>query len=115
MELRKGDKLVNISVLTTEYIRVRVEAEDSGVPVDPTSNPPEFALLDFDTDPDPVGGDWSNGTWETVVSGSETQYYARIIVGTGGIVLVVGKYNVWLKVTHSPEIPVRKVGALDVM
>lgn len=105
---------MNISSLTKEYIRVEVEATDSGVQVDPTGTPPEFSFEDFDTDPEPTA--WTAGEWETVVKGTNTTYYARILVGTTGatVVLVDGKYYVWLKVTSSPEVPVRKVGSLNV-
>lgn len=102
---------VSISVLSTEYIRVPVEATNAGQPVDPTTGAVEFAFADFDTDADPSS--WIAGTWETD-AGPPAKYYARILVGPSGEVVTVGKYHIWLKITHSPEVPIRRVGVLTV-
>ena len=100
---------VKLSSLSTEYIRVPVSATENGQPVDPTSSTVEFAFM---TDPKLEPTTWYNGSWET----AGTTYYARILIGSGagGTALADGKYYVWLRITGSPEIPVRRVGVLEI-
>lgn len=51
--------------------------------------------------------DWITAVWDAG--------RARILVGTGGdIVLAAGRYDLWVKVTSSPEIPARKAGLVIV-
>jgi hypothetical protein len=99
-----------ISALSKEYIRVRVDAEKSGVIYDPTGDAVTFA---FTTSNNLVGATWYGGTWETV----GTEYFARCIVGPAGTVtLVAGNtYIVWVKITDSPEIPIKNAGTLQVI
>ena len=53
----------------------------------------------------PVGGDWKSATWTTLTA--PTRYLATCLVGPGGTVtLADGSYEVWVKVTTTPEIPV---------
>jgi hypothetical protein len=50
---------------------------------------------------------WYNAAWETDSSASVPTYLARTTVGPGGTaVLAVGTYEMWVKVTDNPEIPV---------
>jgi len=102
---------VTLSSLSTEYIRAEVSATEAGEPVDPTGGAVEFAFKD--TDVEPAGGDWKTGEWETDPAVSPV-YYARILIGPSGETLADGKYNVWLKIANSPEIPVRKIGVLTI-
>lgn len=100
---------MNISSLSTEYIKVPVTATVSGVAINPTTDTVQFAFTAADVNP--VLADWKSGTWET----SGGVYYARCLVGPAGTVtLAAGDYWVWLKVTDNPEVPVRAVGALRV-
>ena len=100
---------MQISSLTKEYVRVAVAATEAGAPVIPTGDVVQMAFTVNGADP--VGGDWKSATWET----SGSIYYARCLVGPGGTVaLAVGHYLVWVKVTDSPEVPVRSAGFLDV-
>lgn len=100
---------MQLSVLSREYVRVRISATEAGAVVDPTEDPVYMAFL-------PTGwpvedGDFVEASWE--VSGST--YYARCLVGPSGTVtLLAGSYSVWAKVTDSPEAPVRRVGRLTI-
>lgn len=102
---------VTLSSLSTEYIRVKVVAYESGSQVDPTSKAVTFAFT-ADSTTEPSGGDWKTGEWETDPAGPV--YYARILVGPTGETLTDGKYHVWVKIAGSPEIPVRRVGVLTI-
>lgn len=74
----------------------------------------EFAFMDDVTSAEPGGGDWNAGEWETD-SGPPIVYYARILIGPGGgLVLADGKYDVWIRITSAPELPVRHVGRLTI-
>lgn len=103
---------VTISSLTAEYIRVAIEGTEDGTPVDPTGNAPSFAFKT--TDDEPELADWNAGEWETDTTVYGTTYYARILIGTGGVVLAAGKYKVWVRWTVAPETPVRKAGVLTI-
>lgn len=62
----------------------------------------------------PVGGDWKAATWETDATASPTRYYARCLVGPAGTVtLATGLYDIWVKITHSPELPVIQARRVD--
>ena len=105
---------VKISSLSKEYVKVQIEAEKDGDQYNPTSDTVEFAFKDFTGDADPESGDWAGGAWETDF-GPPDVYYAKAMVGPGSSnVLAVGKYFVWVRITDSPEIPVRRVGVLTV-
>ncbi len=89
---------LRISSLSKEYLKIAVTAD-----VVVTDDPVSFAFTDPAVDPTV----WTAGDW----SGTE----ARILVGPGGsITLTKGVHDVWLKITDSPEIPVRRVAQLDV-
>jgi hypothetical protein len=104
--------ILKISSLSKEYVRVPVSATESGQPVDPTGDTVEMA---FKTSGEPSGGDWKAASWETDNSVSPVVYYARCLVGPGGTVtLADGTYDVYVRVTDSPEIPVTNVGKLVV-
>ena len=99
---------VQISVLSKEYVRVPVEARESGSVVNPTGDLVQMAFIP-DSARQPASGDWKSAVWET----DGTIYYARILVGPGtSAVLPVGAYRVWVKITDSPEVPARPAGSL---
>ena len=102
--------MINISVLSKDFIRVPVSAEEDGLAVDPTGDVVEMAIVTASTDP--VGGDWNTAAWETAGS----IYYARLLVGPGSSfgALSAKTYDVWVKVTDSPEIPAMRAGPLQV-
>lgn len=95
---------LQISVASTQYIRVPV-TEASGA--DPTADSVSMAF--------PVTGEepsvFYSGSWVTI-SGIN---YARCLVGpSASATLEVGYYDVFVKITDSPETPVLLSGTLEV-
>ena len=89
-----------ITTLTLEYVFALVTV-DGTTPDD--SLDVTIALPAEGETPDT----WINADWDAG--------RARILVGTGGdIVLAAGRYDMWVKVTSSPEIPARKAGVVVV-
>lgn len=106
-------RTLEISSASLEYVRVPVFAKESGAVVNPTSDVVTMAFLTADADP--AGGDWKAAVWETDTTTTPDTYYAKCLIGTGGTaVLANGRYQVWVKVTDSPEIPVKPAGLLVV-
>lgn len=98
-----------LSVLSKEYVRVKVSASEAGAAVDPTTDTVVMAFPVHGVAP--VTGDWKAASWETAGSA----FYARCLVGPSGTVtLAVGSYDVWVKVTDSPEVPAIKAGQLKI-
>lgn len=103
-----------ISTASLEYVLVPIAAKASGVVVNPTADTVQMAFLTASTAP--VAGDFKSASWETDATTDPDTYYARCLVGTGGAVaLAAGTYNVWVKVTDSPEVPVLHCGYLKVV
>lgn len=102
---------ISISALSLEYVRVPVYAKEAGATVDPTGLTVQMAF----TTTTPVTGDWKSASWETDATTDPDTYYARCLVGPAGtITLSAGTYLVWVKITSSPEIPVKFAGGLTV-
>jgi hypothetical protein len=101
--------------LSTEFVRVAIGAIEDGITIDPTLDSLQMAFPS--TGVKPVAGDWKSATWETDISTSPVTYYARALVGpTGVITLAAGTlYDVYVKITDSPEIVVRDTGALAIL
>lgn len=100
---------LSLSALTLEYVKVAVAATVNGSAIDPTADAVQMAFPLAGVDP--ISGDWKTASWETV-SGI---YYARCLVGPAGtITLAANLYDVWVKVTDTPETPVRKAGQLEI-
>ena len=105
-----------ISTLSLEYIRVPVKARRAGVAYDPTSDTvylaitpkPEVNASDQYNEPTV----WATGSWDT----EGTRYLAKATVGPGGDLVPpeAGIYQIWVKVSSSPETPVMYVGDLEV-
>jgi len=89
-----------ISTLTTEYLFWVITSPDNLV-----GNTCEVAFVEGSETPS--AGDWNNAD---VVEKTEGQA-ARILVGPEGgeLILSPGQYNVWIKITDNPEVPVRRV------
>ena len=102
---------MQISAQSTEYLRVSVIASVNGTLIDPGADSVAFAVVSGV----PGVTDWLAGSWESGHSAA-TGGVARILVGpTGGAkTLTAGQYDVWIKITDSPEVPIRKVAALQV-
>lgn len=96
---------MNLSVLSTEYVEVPITAPDN-----PTADTVQMAFILNGASPG--SGDWKSAIWTTV----NGVYYACCLVGpgSGGVVLAVGSYKVWVKITDNPEVPVRAPGNLTV-
>lgn len=96
-----------------EYVRVHVHAKASGADIDPTADTVAMAFMVGDAAPS--SGDLKTASWETDPTTTPPTYYARCLVGTGGaIALKPGRYTVWVKITDSPEVPLRPAGPLKV-
>ena len=91
---------MKISSLSVEYLHVDIECS-----VNPTSDTVSFAFMN--TTGAPTVSDWVSGSWDNTITSSP--YRAKCLIGTGGKVLATGSYIIWVKVTDSPEIPVRKL------
>jgi len=97
---------VDLSSLSTEFVKARVRATEEGEPVDPTGNTVEMAFTSIGSSPSE--DDWHDAEWETDATTSPPRYYARCLVGPdNGVELAPGTYKVWVKVNGpAPETPV---------
>lgn len=103
-----------ISASSLEYVRVPVSATESGAAVNPTADTVTMAFMS--TASAPGGSDLKTSSWETDTTTTPDTYYARCLVGSGGAVtLTAGLYTVWVKVTDSPEAPLKRAGQLRVI
>jgi hypothetical protein len=106
--------LTEISTASLEYVRVRVAATSAGAAVNPTSDAVSMAFIAGAAAP--VSGDWKTASWDTDATTTPVTYRAQCLVGPSGTVtLAAGTYTVWVKVTDSPEVPVRRAGQLRVV
>lgn len=100
--------MLRLSSLSTEYVKVPVSIKVNGAVVNPTSYVVKMA---FKTSGEPIEADWKTASWET----AGTTYYVRCLVGpSGDVTLADGSYDIWLRITGAPEIPVRTIGRLIV-
>lgn len=104
-----------IAAISLKYIDpVKITAEDlDGVAFDPTSDTVKFAFVADGTDLS-SSSTFYTGLWGTKVTGSTSEYRATCLIGPGGgqVTLAPGVYNVWVKITDSPEVPVEFCGQL---
>lgn len=98
---------------STEYIRVLTAAVDEdGATVDPTVDPVALAFIS-EGEAITASSTFVAGTWETDVADPTTPlYYARVLAGPAGAYVPVAgtSIDVYIKVTDSPEVPIRHVG-----
>lgn len=103
-----------ISSTSREHVLVSVSATEAGVTQDPTGDTVEFAAVAPGTEP----SSWTAGAWETDTSTDPDTYHARILVsgvgGGGDLTLADGTWDLWIRITDSPERPSRRVGTLIV-
>ena len=101
------------SALSTQYVQVQITIQaPSGY--DPTSDTVQLAFIPETYPPtSPTDGDWVTGSWETFPG---PQYWAQALVGpsNGGTALSLGTYEIWVKVTDSPEVPVLQPALLEI-
>lgn len=97
-----------------EYVRVPMAAEKLGAAYDPTA---DTVVMAFIAGPAaPTSGDWKTASWDTDSSAYPPTYRAQCLVGPGGTVtLAAGTYVVWVKVSDSPEVPVKRAGQIKVV
>lgn len=109
-----GAQMVTRSILDTEYLPYPVQAIAGGVAYNPTADVVQFAFMPQPANANPGLTDWHNGTW--VTTGTNT-YTAQILVGpaAGGTPLTSGIYNVWIKITDNPEVPVAQIDTLTII
>lgn len=94
-----------------EYLRVSVCATRNGVSYDPTGDAVAFAFCPAESADDPPDDlAYRNGIWETVGG----VHYAKCLYGSGWK-LEPGTYLTLIKITDSPETPVKKAGWLKVI
>ena len=86
-----------VSALSLEKISVAIAAT-----ANPTADTVQMAVAPNYTNPTT----WAPASWVTVAG----VYYATVLIGPGSTIgaLAVGQYQVWVKVTDSPEVPVLK-------
>lgn len=92
--------------ISTQYVQVQVIATTpSGDPYDPSGDLVQVAFVAESypaTEPGP--SDWLTAAW---VTGPGSTHWATILVGpaNGGVVLAVGSWIVWVRVTDNPAVP----------
>ena len=84
----------------------------NGADYNPTSDTVSFAFI---TTGEPGSGDWHGGTWAAATTSGAC--VAQILIGpaNSGIPLGPGTYEVWVKVTDSPEVPVIEADTLQIV
>lgn len=98
---------MKISALSKVYVPAEVSARDAGAVVDLSADTVQMAFPLAEVPP--VSGDWKAATWEVDTTATPRRYLARCLVGPGGtVVLGANLYDIWVKVTHTPEVPALK-------
>jgi hypothetical protein len=96
------------SVLTTEYLYSTITAES-----DPTGDVVQWAFTDgrqWPTSDTP----WIDAEWEPGSTGNVAR--TRLLVGpeNSGHVVPLGFYSAWVRITDTPEVPVKFAGYLTI-
>lgn len=99
--------MLTISAASLAYVPAKVTAISRGEPYDPTNDLVEFSF----TTPGVslVGAQWYAGLWDGTdpLPGTDADYVAVCMVGPSGTAtLAPGQYQVSVRITDSPEIPV---------
>jgi hypothetical protein len=91
------------SVQSTNYIQALVTTKYPTT-YNPTADTVQFAFTPA-TYPMTSPTSWATGTWVTFPGPA---YWAQTLVGpmNGGTALSLGAYQVWLRITDNPEVPV---------
>jgi hypothetical protein len=94
--------VAQIPAISVEYVKVAVTGPTG---VDLSDLDVELAIVDDGQIPDV--GDWKAGTW----IGSS----AAVLIGPGtDLALDQGTYDVYVKITSSPEVPVLPSGSIHI-
>jgi hypothetical protein len=79
--------------------------------VNPTGDTVQMAFLAVPPPTQPTSLQWNTAAWQS----TSTPYIALCLVGPGGTIqLTAGQWYVWVKITASPEVPVKYAGILQV-
>ena len=109
-----GYATVTLSHLSTQYVLIPVSATKNGSSYNPTSDTVQFAFAPTPTYV-PQNSDWVSGSWITNSSNILYPYSAQCLVGPGGTTsLGLGTYQIYIKISDSPETPVLVAGQLVV-
>lgn len=101
------------SVLSTAYVQIPVTAfGTAGGAYNPTGDVVQFAFTPASypvTEPSA----WVTGTWATFPGPA---YWAQCLVGpqNAATALTIGTWQVWLRITDNPEIPVLQPSLLTI-
>lgn len=96
---------LRIPVSSAEYLKISVTAN-----VSLTSQPVHVAIVAARDRPDP--GDWQAAAW---AGNAGTTRTAQLMIGPGTAnVLTLGEYDIWARVTDTPEIPTDPAGRLTI-
>lgn len=113
-----------VAALSLEYVNVTWESGLAGTAVDPTGQAPGQAVLPVQMAFPVSSGNpaepaepatWYAAAW--LLGGTSTGYVAQCLVGPGGgvAVLTAGlSYDVWSKVSGTPEVPAKFAGTQPV-
>ena len=92
---------------STQIVQVVVTFLTSAGTTDPRGDVVQFAFTTPGTSP----AVWLTGAWDA----TGPPYLAQILVGPSApVTLTAGAWDMWLKVTDNPEIPVMSVGILSI-
>ena len=98
---------------STEYVTINVSLQLPGIGSGSPTTDEVFIAVMSDPAAYPGDSDWLPAQWLT----QTYPYYAGVMEGPGisGVIdLAVGTYKVWLKLVDDPEIPVFRVGTLNI-
>lgn len=100
-----------LSVLSTQFIKVRVRATKYGsLPIDLTLFPVYIQIVTQNSDISDDG--WLAASWES----RGGNYRVTILIGPeGALTLPIGSYDIWVKIIGEPEIPVLKSGTFEIV
>jgi hypothetical protein len=103
--------IITMSSLSTQYVLVPVTSLVAGQSVSPVADEVQFAFAPVGSDPSA----WTPGSWQDGTTNG--LYVAQCLIGpaNGGLVLAPGLYEIWVKVTDDPEVPVLQAGLLQVL
>lgn len=102
--------LPNTSIYATslEEVPVSITAPPA---INPTGDTVAMAFLAVPPPVQPGPSDWQTATWQS----TSAPYIALCLVGPGGTTtLAAGQWYVWVKITATPEVPVKFAGVLQV-
>ena len=102
--------LPNTSIYSTSLEEVPVSVT-APIGINPTGDTVQMAFLPSPPPVQPTSLQYVTATWQS----TSTPYVALCLVGPGGVTtLTQGQWYVWIKITATPEIPVKYCGILQV-